>query len=245
MVIAIKSEMDARVVLYPLMQACNVYGSVLVLSSNKYVRRIIDDQEFSTFKNIVIVVDEMGTADDMCQAYNIALEEFDFILMENVSAVDYDKCICIFGQNPSELFAEDIEFMKQSEDNSNLFFINYGKQRAEKKNMSAPKKKSRFAKSQADTEEIPEDYDPEQKFRDQAVEEKKRVVKEYQASLPSFEMIEKLEGMGQFEAVDEKLCEVFFAIIGEQLNIQYNLFRKEIRNTHESGSSIKSKRPGR
>ena len=58
MVIAIKSEMDSRVVLYPLMKACSIYGSVLVMTSNRYVRRVIDDQEYSTFKNIAVLVDE-------------------------------------------------------------------------------------------------------------------------------------------------------------------------------------------
>lgn len=240
MIIAIKSEMDARVVLYPLMQACSVYGSVLVLTNNKYIRRVIDDQEFSTFKNIAIIVDETGTADEMCQMYNIAPGDYDYTIMDNVSAVSYDKCICLFGEKSSELFADDIETMKQAEDNSSLFFLNYGQ--TKKAPASVEKSHKKLKKGES---ELPDDYDPEQKFRDKAVEEKKKEVKEYCDALPSFGMIEKLEGIGQFEAPSDKLCKMFYDMLGETLNIQYNLFRKEIRNTNEGSSSVKSKWPGR
>ena len=61
--------------------------------------------------------------------------------------------------------------------------------------------------------------------------EKKKKIKEFDLSLPSYNMVENLEGLGQFEPVDEKLARVF-----------YNLFRKEIRQTNESGSRNKSGR---
>ena len=72
--------------------------------------------------------------------------------------------------------------------------------------------------------------------------EKKKKVKEFDLTLPSYNMVENLEGLGQFEPVDEKLARVFYTLFGEVLNIQFNLFRKEIRQTNESGSRNK---PGR
>lgn len=244
MVIAIKSEMDSRVVLYPLMKACSVYGSVLVMTSNKYVRRVIDDQEYSTFKNIAVLVDETGATDDICQTYHIVMDEYDYIIMDNMGVTEYDKLIVLFGQKASESFDADIKLYKEQDNNENIFFLHYGNgkvRREAQEKIEKPKEK----RSKKPTNEIPEDYDPEQKFRDMVAAEKKKKIKEFDLTLPSYNMVENLEGLGQFEPVDEKLTKVFYTLFGEVLNIQFNLFRKEIRQTNESGSRNKSGRPNR
>lgn len=247
MVIAIKSEMDSRVVLYPLMKACNTFGSVIVLSSNRYVKRMIDDQEYSTFKNIAILVDETGATDEICEAYDIVLDEYDYVIMDNIGVTEYDKLLVLFGQKSSDSFEEDIQLYKSQDNNENIFFLQYGGKGKAATKERAPKEdkaERRLKKSNKDNG-IPDDYDPEQKFKDMVIEEKKKKIKEFDVSLPKFEMIEKLEGLGQFEAVDEKLSAIFYELFGGELNIQYNLFRKEIRQTNESGSSNKSGRSGR
>lgn len=244
MVIVIKSEMDSRVVLYPLMKACSVYGSVLVMTSNKYVRRVIDDQEYSTFKNIAVLVDETGATDDICQTYHIAMDEYDYIIMDNMGVTEYDKLIVLFGQKASESFDADIKLYKEQDNNENIFFLHYGNGKARREvqeNLEKPEDK----RSKKLTNEIPEDYDPEQKFRDMVAAEKKKKIKEFDLTLPSYNMVENLEGLGQFEPVDEKLTKVFYTLFGEVLNIQFNLFRKEIRQTNESGSRNKSGRSNR
>lgn len=241
MVIAIKSEMDSRVVLYPLMKACSIYGSVLVMTSNRYVRRVIDDQEYSTFKNIAVLVDETGATDEICQTYQIVMDEYDYIIMDNMGVTEYDKLIVLFGQKASESFDTDIKLYKEQDDNENIFFLHYGNGRARREVPEKPEK-SKDRHSKKPVNEIPEDYDPEQKFRGMVAAEKKKKVKEFDLSLPSYNMVENLEGLGQFEPVDEKLARVFYTLFGEVLNIQFNLFRKEIRQTNESGSRNKSGR---
>lgn len=255
MIISIKSEIDSRVLLYPLMKACNTFGSVLVMSNNKYLKRLIDDQEYSTFKNIAIVVDDLASTDDIYDEYDIAPDDYDYIVVDNMGVASYDKCFCLFGQRQSETFMEDKALMEKNENVDNILFIEFGKRPAQQK-ASKPKpiKDSRFKRSKGkeDVSEIGEestqpeqDYNPADKFRDKVEEEKRKSVVSFNVQFPSFEMIENLEGMGKFDPVDETLCKVFYEALGKQLNIQFNNFRKEIRRTNEGGSGKQSGWSGR
>ena len=94
MYIAIKSEMDSRVFLYPLMRALKNYGSMLVISSNRQLSRLIEDGEFG-FRNIAVIVDMSGATDDVYNEYGIAAGDYDYIILDNVGAVEYDVCFVL------------------------------------------------------------------------------------------------------------------------------------------------------
>ncbi|MBQ2885828.1 MAG: hypothetical protein IJE43_19055 [Alphaproteobacteria bacterium] len=242
MIIAIKSEIDSRVLLYPLMKACDTFGSVLVLTDNRYVRRVIDDVEYGTFKNITIIVDEECAADDLYETYGVSPGDYDYIILDNIGAAEYDKCFWLFGYKQSEVFLEDKKIVEESERADNLVYLEYGK--PVNSNKPAQKVVSKRGKVE-DNQEVPEGYDPAEKFRNLEEEEHLRVVAKYNLPFPSFEYIENIEGRGIFGAVDEKLCKVFYDIFGTQLNIQFNIFRKEIRQTNESSGNNKSGRSSR
>ena len=257
MIIAIKSEMDSRVVLYPLMKACDVYGSVLVLTNNRFVRRVIDDDEFGTFKNITIVVDEEGSSDDIYAYYGILPNDYDYIIVDNMGISEYDRCLCLFGQKQSLAFMADKDTMEHSENVDNIVFLEFGKKSSAKP--ARPVKEQKPAEGvegaaentpakktgKVDKSVVPEDYNPADKFRNLVEEERKKTVVTYNVPFPSYDMIEDLEGMGKFSNIDEKLCTVFYDVMGKSLNIQFNVFRKEIKQVNESSSGNKSGRPSR
>ena len=51
MYIAIKSEMDSRPIIYPLMRCLMNYGSILVITNNKVFNRLIESQESGGFRD--------------------------------------------------------------------------------------------------------------------------------------------------------------------------------------------------
>ena len=270
MIISIKSEIDSRVLLYPLMKTCSTFGSVLVMTNNRYVSRLIDDEEYSTFKNIAIVVEDAASSDDIYDEFDIAPDDYDYIIIDNMGVASYDKCFCLFGQKQSDTFMEDKALMEQNENVEDILFVEFGKgarsaskqQIQAKKDKPAKKKKSSMfnkqhdapARDNADVDDTDEqdiqedefkDYDPAEKFRNKVEEEQKKSVATYNVPFPTFDMIENLESMGQFEPVEEKLCHVFYDAIGKSLNIQYNYFRKEIRQIESSSGNKSAERAGR
>ena len=97
MYIAIRSEVDSRVLVYPLMKALWEYGSILLVSSNKQYRRLIEETDTMTFRNITVLVDENGSADEIIDANFVSKVDYDFVIFDNVSCVDYDVCLVPLG----------------------------------------------------------------------------------------------------------------------------------------------------
>ena len=64
MLISIKSEIDSRVLLYPLIKVLKPFGSILVITSNRQLNRLIEDVDTRTCRDITIILDADGTADD-------------------------------------------------------------------------------------------------------------------------------------------------------------------------------------
>lgn len=239
MYIAIKSEMDSRVVLYPLMRALRSYGSILVISNNKYVRRLIDDEEFATFRNISIIVDELGAADDVYEEFGIAPGDYDFIIIDNMGAVDYDTCFILRGSKCSEDFEEDIERIKASDDVNKVAIAKFGRQVKPKKEVKVK-----------ETVEVMDssEYDPAEKFKkmSSSIDKKKIVIlKEFQCRFPTFEQIEELESNHVFYNVDPGMINMFFTMLQSELHVNEVQFRKEVSKKDEGGGVIKPARSNR
>ena len=145
MYIAVKSETDSRPFVYPLMRALHNFGSILVISSNRQLNRLVQDSDDgATFRNITIVVDEFGATDDICSDYGYAPGDFDYVILDNVGATDADKLIYLLGSNTDFAFQEEIDMLCETEDTNKVFVIQYGKpgkpEPKEKPAKSAPKK---------------------------------------------------------------------------------------------------------
>lgn len=111
MFIAIKSEMDSRPLLYPLMRSLFNYGSILVLTNNKILRRLIDNPIDSGFRNITILIDESSSADEICENYGVAIGDYDFVILDNLGSSEYDVCFVALGSLSSQDFEAEIELL--------------------------------------------------------------------------------------------------------------------------------------
>lgn len=233
--ICIKSEIDSRVVLYPLLQALRNYGSIAVLSSNKQVRRLIEDEELSVCRDITIIVDEKAGRDEMYEDNNFQEDKYDFIILDNIGSVDYDIMLIPLGAMSSEGFDEDVQLMIESEDSTKIYILQFGKSLKK-----APKKESKPQKGNVIVSD--DDYDPAQKFRDKQVDNSPIVKGQlFNLSYPTFESIEQMEGEHRFPSLDDSACKAFFTIFKDLIQSDSNNFRKVAQKKDEYSGYIKSR----
>ena len=243
MYIAIKSEMDSRVFLYPLMRALKNYGSMLVISSNRQLSRLIEDGEFG-FRNIAVIVDMSG-ATDVYNEYGIAAGDYDYIILDNVGAVEYDVCFVLCGAKSSISFDEEIQILKEAGD-TNVAIIQFGKASSDKKEKQESPKQEQYTTNQGKArhkkEENLSNYDPASKFQNMAEDfSKKHILKTYKAIFPKFQDIETLEAEHRFFEIDRNLVDVIYDMLKETLAVDKNQFQKEVRKKDESSGYIKSR----
>ncbi len=240
MYIAIKSEMDSRPVVYPLMRALRPYGSILVVSSNKQLLRLIEDEAFSTFRDITILVDEDGATDDIYQKFGVVRGDYDYVILDNVGLLDYDICLIPIGFKVSSEFEEDLQIMEGSEDAAKMIYLCFcGESEREKKKKEAEQAVVKRGKN-SKVLETDMDYDPTKKFRDRVeMEDKTASVRRFKVTFPQFKSIEQLEGEHRFFEPDSTLTNVFYEMFKDELGISINQFRKEMRNKDESSGYIK------
>lgn len=235
MYISIKAEMDTRPMLYPLIACLRFYGSVCVISSNRILSRLIEDDISGGFRNIRVIIDEDGASDSIFEEYGIGAEDYDFIILDNVSVIDYDIFIMCVGSGNTDLFDDElIETLK--EDNPNIWIVHFGsKEPAIIKDV-----KSKHSKKQS-KEANDDNYRPEDKFK---LEEEERDRKRQQAKVlkgvfPTFQDIELLEGEFKFAQVNSKMIDTIYSMIKNFINVDSIQFRKAVMTKDESSGNIK------
>lgn len=237
MYIAIKSELDSRVFVYPLMKALKSYGSMLVISSNRQLSRLLEDGEFG-FRNISIIVDISGATDDIYNEYGIAPGDYDFVILDNVGAIEYDMCFILCGARSSIPFDEEIQILKEAGD-TNIAIIQFGKKEkssSQKQLVEKQNKKKEKIKDNSDN------YNPASKFDDMVdISSKKCILKTYKANFPTFQDIEMLEAEHRFFEIDKNLVDAIYDTLKEILSVDKNQFQKEVRKKDESSGYIKSR----
>lgn len=240
MTISVKSEIDSRVVIYPLMRTLKSFGSVAVVSSNRQLERLIDDYEFQTFRDILVIVDEDSGADDICSTYGIGARDYDFIILDNVGSVEFDKCLILLGNSQSEAFEEDIELLQSAEDNGKYVIFDFSSNKVSSKNAKVEESSTK-GKRAVKVSANGEDYNPADKFRNRIADTMNttKVIKREKVKLPTFADIEMVEGDHKFYLVGMDLVKAFFNFLGEPLAISWDKFQKEVRRKDESSSNIK------
>ena len=232
MYLAIKSEMDSRPFLYPLMKALNSYGSVCVISSNPYLKRLIDDDLAGGFRNIRILVDESGASDDIFYDEGIQEGDFDFIILDNMAVAKYDIFTLLVGSGNSEEYDDEI-LMVLDEENPNTWVVHFGKRDTE-----ATKKIKERTKREKKTEE---EYDPASKFKEDEDEAKRERQREkiLKGVFPTYAEIEALEGERYFPKVDTTMCQTLYTILKDVVHVDSMKFRKEVSAADASSGYIK------
>lgn len=234
MIVAVRSEMDSRPLVYALLRVLKDYGSVCLISDNKRVQRLVDSEEDASFRNIRVIYDESGASDSVFEEYGIVADDYDYLILDNMGALDYDVLIVPLGEIVTDGFQYDIDELKKD---ANTRFIQFGK--AAKKTAPAKEKKPRPERKprpkrgepvQEEPEVSEEEDDPAEKFRMELDIDEEYNVSErfYGAAFPPYQDIEDMEAKHVFLKLDAKLAEAIYDIFKNQLGIDKRMFIKAV-----------------
>jgi len=229
MIIAIKSEMDSRPLLYPLLRALHKHGSICLLSSNRIVSRLIEDDDNGGFRNIRVIVDEDGATDTVYQEYGINQNDFDFIILDNMGSVEYDLLLVPVGLVTTEEFQADIDLLKRE---ANSRFIQFGKGGKSRKASKPTKPIKSNNQRRGKHEESEEDDDnPADQFKVEiSLDEEFKVGERwYNCSYPTWEDIEKMEALYKFPIPSAELITALYDIFKIQIGLDKRTFEKEMK----------------
>lgn len=242
MIIAIRSEMDSRPVLYPLIRVLNNYGTVCVISSNRQVRRLIEDEDDQGFRNIRVYVDEDGAVDAVYEEYGITKDDFTFIILDNMGAMEYDVLIVPVGEVVSEEFQDEVDLLKTD---TSCRFLNFGKvvkkPRTTKsaKSTSAPKparvsaRDRHKAKDQVEDVNVVDevDDDPAARFRhEEDIDEQYNVAeRSYSVKYITYQEIEDMESKYILPKPGPELGNAFYDIFKDKFAVDKRTYEKDIR----------------
>ncbi len=280
MYIAIKSEMDSRLIIYPLMRCLMNYGSILVITNNKVFNRLIESQESGGFRNITILVDSADSADDICADYRVAVGDYDFVILDNLGSSECDVYIMLASTYVTPEFDDEIEMLLNDDTLQSVLFQFGGvsgkervrkevvvdeaeedaeqpdetpKQRRERlkqeKAAQAAAKREEKRKEQEErqrrkrkgSDDVPEDYDPAEKFRALTMGKSVRAKKSVQVPFPPMQDLEKLEAEHIFPTVDPKVYDALYELLKGELAVLKNDFQKEVRRKDEGGGNIRTR----
>lgn len=245
MLISIKSEIDSRVLVYPLIKTLRAFGSILVITPNKQLNRLVEDVDTRTCRDITIIIDTDGTADDAYTEYDVDQKDYDFVILDNMAAIDYDVLLVPLGELSSPDFDDDLQLLINSDEASKIKIIQFGKtlskQNSNKHSASEVKQPKKSTSNNSTDVSNDEDYDPAEKFRVKQEVKKVEGIKTYKCKFPVYEDIEVVESEHRFYIPDEGMCSAFYDIFKNQVQTNSNDFRKVVQKKDEYSGYIKSR----
>lgn len=147
--IAIRSEADSRMLLYPLIRALYPYGTICVISNNVYLNRLMDiDSLEGGFRNIRVVVDASGDLEYVTETEDLYQGKYDFVIYDNFGTTDFDMEFIIVTTRVSEIYLQDILYVI-GEPNTHVIRFGAGSGNRNKKSDSS-KSKSKPKKKESD-----------------------------------------------------------------------------------------------
>lgn len=147
--IAIRSEADSRMLLYPLIRALYPYGTICVISNNIYLNRLIDVDSFEGgFRNVRVIVDATSDMEYITETEDLYEGKYDFIIYDNFGTTDFDMEFIIVTARVSEIYLQDILYVIGE---PNTHVIRFGAGSGNKK-----KKDDKGSSSKGDRKKKPE-----------------------------------------------------------------------------------------
>lgn len=216
MKICIVSEMDSRIIIYPMMQILSKFGKVAVVSPKRSMRRLLDGDTVGEF---------CGIAFDLDRDEEHEIPEADYVIVDGAHTEDADLIIGVVGAAISENFAYDLEVLIE---NPTMHVLKFGKPLPAPKN--APKKKK------SPEEEVPEystQLSMEEKLVKLLTERKSKWI-----PLISIEDVEMLEAIHKWPKINTVLASELFRIIGNKLAADEHVFMKEASRQNEDSIDI-------
>ena len=170
--ISIKSEIDSRVILYPMMRCLKPLGNILIVTSNKQVPRLVEAQYNGYFKNFHIIFDAEGGSDTIFEENEIDPEEYNYVVYDNVGTVSQDKLIIAIGPIVSEQFEDEMMYYGSDRD---THILRFGKPSKKKSKPSTVKPDSKSMKGM--TPEEKKAYREELKLQKKQEQEERKAAK--------------------------------------------------------------------
>lgn len=115
MVINIIGDCDKRPVLYTVMKICQTLGDVLLVSSSSRLMRLSDtNASYGHYQNTMVTVTQEGI-DDFFDNFEYDLDDFEFVIIDNIISADADVYIYVEGMTQSENEADMLEYIEKYE----------------------------------------------------------------------------------------------------------------------------------
>ncbi len=226
MIISIISEMDTRTVIYALMQTLHRYGRVCVISSNKYLSRLIDGTFEDDFCGIHVVV---VNSDEDISSFDF--DTYDYTIVDGVVVQGADRIIAVVGHKVSLTFGYELEAVVG---NDNFHLIKCGM-----KPKTAPVKKSKDKTTEAEVDDHENDWakdiSTQQKLSDLFMSKKSEWI-----PFMSLTEMENLEGEHKWSLINKVAYKRFYEIIGASLGIDEYTYLKGGGMKDEDGDSVDS-----
>lgn len=236
MEIAIKSEADSRILVYPLIKALYNYGTIAVYTSNKSMSRLIENELEGGFKNVVIIVSPESDLEGTKQADDYFTGKYDFVIFDNMGATDYDMLIAILTNRLSESYMQDLLYICADPKTHILKFGNPAPSpKGEKK--SKPSKKS---SQEADEQDANSDFNKWQvvKTDEEVLQEILNDKQSKWIKFPTMEAIELMEGRHYMMTPDDGMIKELYKLFGTKLSVDIRQFTKGARVKDESSSDV-------
>lgn len=235
MEIAIKSEVDSRVLVYPLIKALYNYGTIAVYTSNKQMSRLIENELEGGFKNIRIMVSIESDLEYIKETDEYFKDKYDFVIFDNIGATDYDMLIAIVTNRISETYMQDLLYLCTDK---KTHILKYGSPAPA---LKGEKKKPTKNKGQTDETEI---EDPNfnkwqvKKSDDEVLQELLSSRESKWIKFPTFDAIEQMEGRHYLMVPGDSLIRELHRLFGDKLVVDLRQFQKGARVKDESSSDI-------
>lgn len=263
--ISIKSEIDSRCVLYPMMRCLLPLGNVLIVTSNRLLTRLVDGEYNGRYRNFHIVIDTDGATDEALEDMGISPEEYNYVIYDNVGVIEQDKLIIAIGSIVSEEFEQEMYYLGEDKD---THIVRYGtpikksvmkeprkkltheemKAERERKKSDAAEKKAEAAKAKPKSvDEMTDDEiyaEASKQFQPKKIDVKETLKKLPNLKFISFDDIEVLESCKRFPTIDPNFVKFFYSIFGEYIGIKEPFYRKEVSKKDAGGGSLRSETRG-
>lgn len=234
MEIAIRSECDSRVLLYPLIKTLYNYGTVAVYTSNKFLSRLIENELEGGFRNVRIIVNTESDLEEAKLSDEYFKDKYDFVIFDNMGATVYDMLICIVTNRLSESFVSDLVYIAKDAKTKIIKFGSPAPSDKSKEKSSKP--------SKAGTEDEGEENEfnkwDEEKSDEETLTDMLQNSNSRWCKFPSYEAIELMESRFQMITPDDTLIKELYKIFGSVLSIDERQFTKGARLKDESSSLI-------
>lgn len=232
MEIAVKSETDSRILVYPMAKALSLYGTVAIYTSNRMMTRLIENELEGGFKNIRVVVSPEADLEFIKESDEYLPGKYDYLIYDNVGALDYDILIAVVTNRLSESYTYDLVALSADKKTRMLKFGSPAP--ALKTGKSSKAKKGEAAEEEAeDFNKWSNEKTDEEIFQEMINDHDSAWVK-----FPSFEEIELMESRHNMMCPNDTLIKELYKIFGEHIAVDLRQFTKGARIKDESGSDI-------